>query len=38
VRRPFRYDLKVRSIECDAQKVAFNSPDREHVDVHAAFL
>src|SRR5215212_9562084 len=30
---PFRYYLRVRSIECDAQKVVFNSRYAEYVDV-----
>jgi acyl-CoA thioester hydrolase len=33
VRRPFRYYLRVRYIECDAQKVVFNSRYAEYVDV-----
>ena len=31
--RPFRYYLRVRYIECDAQKVVFNSRYSEYVDV-----
>jgi acyl-CoA thioester hydrolase len=31
--RPFRYYLRVRYIECDAQKVVFNSRYGEYVDV-----
>ena len=31
--RPFRYYLRVRYIECDAQKVVFNSRYSESVDV-----
>lgn len=31
--RPFRYFLRVRYIECDAQKVVFNSRYAEYVDV-----
>ena len=30
---PFRYYLRVRYIECDAQKVVFNSRYSEYVDV-----
>ena len=30
---PFRYYLRVRYIECDAQKVVFNSRYGEYVDV-----
>src|SRR6266545_8018725 len=30
---PFRYFLRVRYIECDAQKVVFNSRYSEYVDV-----
>jgi len=30
---PFRYYLRVRYIECDAQKVVFNSRYAEYVDV-----
>jgi acyl-CoA thioester hydrolase len=30
---PFRYYLRVRSIECDAQKVLVNSRYGEYVDV-----
>jgi acyl-CoA thioester hydrolase len=33
VARPFRYYLRVRYIECDAQKVVFNSRYGEYVDV-----
>jgi acyl-CoA thioester hydrolase len=33
VNRPFRYYLRVRYIECDAQKVVFNSRYGEYVDV-----
>ena len=33
VTRPFRYYLRVRYIECDAQKVVFNSRYSEYVDV-----
>ena len=33
VSRPFRYYLRVRYIECDAQKVVFNSRYAEYVDV-----
>src|SRR5215471_11055882 len=32
-RIPFRYYLRVRYIECDAQKVVFNSRYGEYVDV-----
>ena len=32
-RLPFRYYLRVRYIECDAQKVVFNSRYSEYVDV-----
>jgi acyl-CoA thioester hydrolase len=32
-RIPFRYYLRVRYIECDAQKVVFNSRYSEYVDV-----
>ena len=32
-RDPFRYYLRVRYIECDAQKVVFNSRYSEYVDV-----
>jgi len=31
--KPFRYYLRVRYIECDAQKVVFNSRYGEYVDV-----
>ena len=31
--KPFRYYLRVRYIECDAQKVVFNSRYAEYVDV-----
>jgi acyl-CoA thioester hydrolase len=31
--QPFRYYLRVRYIECDAQKVVFNSRYSEYVDV-----
>jgi len=31
--RPFRYYLRVRYVECDAQKVVFNSRYAEYVDV-----
>lgn len=31
--RPFRYYFRVRYIECDAQKVVFNSRYGEYVDV-----
>ena len=31
--KPFRYYLRVRYIECDAQKVVFNSRYSEYVDV-----
>ena len=31
--QPFRYYLRVRYIECDAQKVVFNSRYAEYVDV-----
>jgi len=31
--RPYRYYLRVRYIECDAQKVVFNSRYAEYVDV-----
>jgi len=31
--RPFRYYLRVRYVECDAQKVVFNSRYGEYVDV-----
>jgi acyl-CoA thioester hydrolase len=31
--QPFRYFLRVRYIECDAQKVVFNSRYAEYVDV-----
>ena len=31
--QPFRYYLRVRYIECDAQKVVFNSRYGEYVDV-----
>jgi acyl-CoA thioester hydrolase len=31
--RPFRYYLRVRYIECDAQKVVFNSRYGEYVDI-----
>jgi acyl-CoA thioester hydrolase len=30
---PFRYYLRVRYVECDAQKVVFNSRYAEYVDV-----
>ena len=33
VRAPFRYYLRVRYIECDAQKVVFNSRYSEYVDI-----
>jgi acyl-CoA thioester hydrolase len=33
VMQPFRYYLRVRYIECDAQKVVFNSRYSEYVDV-----
>jgi acyl-CoA thioester hydrolase len=33
VTRPFRYYLRVRYVECDAQKVVFNSRYGEYVDV-----
>ena len=33
VTAPFRYYLRVRYIECDAQKVVFNSRYSEYVDV-----
>ena len=33
IRLPFRYYLRVRYIECDAQKVVFNSRYSEYVDV-----
>ena len=33
MRRPFRYYLRVRYIECDAQRVVFNSRYAEYVDV-----
>ena len=33
MRNPFRYYLRVRYIECDAQKVVFNSRYSEYVDV-----
>jgi acyl-CoA thioester hydrolase len=33
VTRPFRYYLRVRYVECDAQKVVFNSRYSEYVDV-----
>src|SRR5262249_11952400 len=33
VTAPFRYYLRVRYIECDAQKVVFNSRYAEYVDV-----
>lgn len=33
IERPFRYYLRVRYIECDAQKVVFNSRYSEYVDV-----
>ena len=33
VANPFRYYLRVRYIECDAQKVVFNSRYSEYVDV-----
>jgi acyl-CoA thioester hydrolase len=33
VNAPFRYYLRVRYIECDAQKVVFNSRYGEYVDV-----
>jgi acyl-CoA thioester hydrolase len=33
VAQPFRYYLRVRYIECDAQKVVFNSRYGEYVDV-----
>ena len=33
MRQPFRYYLRVRYIECDAQKVVFNSRYSEYVDV-----
>lgn len=33
VTHPFRYFLRVRYIECDAQKVVFNSRYSEYVDV-----
>src|SRR3989442_11657276 len=33
VGQPFRYYLRVRYIECDAQKVVFNSRYGEYVDV-----
>ena len=33
VTRPFRYYLRVRYIECDAQKVVFNSRYSEYADV-----
>jgi acyl-CoA thioester hydrolase len=32
-RHPFRYYLRVRYIECDAQRVVFNSRYSEYVDV-----
>lgn len=32
-KEPFRYYLRVRYIECDAQKVVFNSRYAEYVDV-----
>ena len=31
--KPFRYYLRVRYVECDAQKVVFNSRYAEYVDV-----
>src|SRR5436309_14189557 len=33
VGQPFRYYLRVRYVECDAQKVVFNSRYAEYVDV-----
>jgi acyl-CoA thioester hydrolase len=33
VTQPFRYYLRVRYVECDAQKVVFNSRYSEYVDV-----
>jgi len=33
INQPFRYYLRVRYIECDAQKVVFNSRYSEYVDV-----
>jgi acyl-CoA thioester hydrolase len=33
VAQPFRYYLRVRYIECDAQKVVFNSRYGEYIDV-----
>src|SRR6188474_458133 len=35
---PFRYYLRVRYIECDAQKVVFNSRYSEYVDVLGDFI
>jgi len=35
--KPFRYYLRVRYVECDAQKVVFNSRYAEYVDVSVTY-